>query len=111
MGSAKLKNGMMPEADLLAYVIDVADAGKWYCYHTYDSRRSQPGFPDLVLTRDGRTIFIELKSQKGRTYPAQEEWLAELRKTDGIEIYLWRPVHIDDGTITETLLGHQIAAQ
>lgn len=47
------------------------------------------GFPDLVLVRD-RVIFAELKSEKGRTSAAQDEWMSSLLKA-GAEAYLWRP--------------------
>lgn len=49
-------------------------------YHTYDSRRSKQGFPDLVMVhpRRGQIIFAELKI-KGN-YPSTEQrlWLAAL---------------------------------
>jgi hypothetical protein len=33
-----------------------------------------PGFADLVVLCDGRVLFLELKSLKGRLSPAQEEF-------------------------------------
>lgn len=49
------------------------------------------GFPDLVLVRDQRLIFAELKSQRGKK-PDQEQraWLDALKATSG-EVYVWRP--------------------
>ena len=32
----------------------------------------QPGFADLIILCDGRALFLELKSLKGRLSPAQE---------------------------------------
>ena len=53
--------------------------------------QGDPGFPDLVMTRKGRLIFAELKSDKGKPAPpAQEEWLAALRET-AAGFYEWRP--------------------
>jgi hypothetical protein len=63
----------------------------WRYFHAYDSRRSPPGFPDLVLARD-RVLFAELKTLKGRVRPEQLEWLERLRAA-GAECYLWRPAH------------------
>lgn len=77
-------------------VTDIAEPAGWRRYHTYDSRRSDSGFPDLVLVRDGRLIFVELKSQKGRSTPAQREWLRELGACLGVEVFLWRPSDVTE---------------
>ncbi len=74
-----------------ADVIKFARKNGWKHYHTYDSRRSAKGFPDLVLVRGGRLIFAELKSATGRMMPDQEEWIAALSRVGPIEVYLWRP--------------------
>jgi hypothetical protein len=72
-------------------ILTLAAAKGWAAYFTYDSRRSPPGFPDLVLARD-RVIFAELKTLRGRVRPEQLEWLERLRGA-GAETYLWRPAH------------------
>lgn len=59
-------------------------------YHTFDSRRSAIGFPDLVLCRPPRLIFAELKSEAGRITVAQAEWLEALADSSA-ESYIWRP--------------------
>ena len=59
-------------------------------YHTHDSRRSDAGFPDLVMIRRGRLIVAELKREKGKTTPDQEAWIEAFRET-GAETYVWRP--------------------
>ena len=41
----------MNEAELQRNVLSLAAMTGWLAYHTYDSRRSQAGFPDLVLVR------------------------------------------------------------
>lgn len=53
------------------------------------------GFPDLVLVRDDRLVFAELKSATGRTSVEQEAWLAALRLTTA-EVYLWKPSDWDE---------------
>lgn len=75
-------------------VVSLARSLGWLVYHSYDSRRSQPGFPDLVLVRADRLIFAELKQCKGQLTQAQEEWLLALAVTRA-EIHLWRPRHWD----------------
>jgi hypothetical protein len=92
----------LTERELQNAVIELAGYLGWRTYHTHDSRRSNPGFPDLVLVRD-RLIFAELKSAKGRLSPAQQFWLADLEHDAGQEVYVWRPSDWLDGTIEQIL--------
>lgn len=97
-------------------VVELASLRGWLCYHTHDSRRSQAGFPDLTMVRGPRLVFAELKSEKGRTSPAQRLWLDQLaavaeegrslasewngehegtsyytERRSPVEVYEWRP--------------------
>ena len=74
-----------------AHVERVARLFGWRQYHTHDSRRSSPGFPDLVLVRNGELCFLELKTETGRVRPEQREWLEELEKVPGIVARIIRP--------------------
>lgn len=83
------------EKDLQRTVIELAQVCGWQrIYHTHDSRRSQHGFPDLVLVRE-RIVFLELKRDKGKLAPAQKLWLRALRDAGG-EVYLIRPRDVDN---------------
>ena len=64
----------------------------WRTYHTYDGRRSDAGFPDLVLVRRPRVVWAELKAERGKTTDDQRAWLDELRAC-GQEVHIWRPSH------------------
>ncbi len=77
------------EKQFMAQVIDLAQLLGWLVYHTYDSRRSAAGYPDLTLVRE-RTIFAELKTARGILHPEQEIWREALEHA-GAEYYLWRP--------------------
>jgi len=59
------------------------------CYHTHDSRRSVPGFPDLVIVVGGRILYREVKLGAGRLTAEQEEWLAALTAA-GADAAVWR---------------------
>jgi hypothetical protein len=72
-------------------VLEIAQLFGWRCYHTFDSRRSHPGFPDLVLARPPVVIAAELKTDKGRLSLAQRDWLAVLEACDRVQTRLWRP--------------------
>lgn len=86
------------EAAFQRQVIQLARMLGWRTYHTLDSRGSSAGFPDLVLSRGGRLIFAELKSDVGRVRKEQSEWLAGLRavESEAVGVYLWRPADLDE---------------
>ena len=69
----------MPEEALLRHVRALARRCGYLCYHTHDSRKSEEGFPDVVLTNGKDVIFAELKSRTGKLTEAQSLWLELLR--------------------------------
>ena len=83
------------EKQLDAAVRELATLFGWLRYHTFDSRRSPRGFPDLVLVRPPRLIAAELKAENGRLTAKQAEWLDALGRCPGIETYVWRPQDLD----------------
>ncbi len=87
---------MVPEATFLGQVRAFAVLHGWRVYHTHDSRRSEPGFPDLVMVRKGRLVFAELKAEGGRFRPGQKDWLADLGDVGApVAAYLWKPSNWD----------------
>jgi len=72
----------------------LASAG-YLAYHTHNSKRSAPGFPDwAVIHPDGGPLFLwELKSQSqsAQPSPAQRRWLEALSKATTVETGLYRP--------------------
>lgn len=100
-------------------VIQLAETLGWRVAHFSDSRRSigqgrmvgdkqAAGFPDLVCTRAGRLLFLELKSEKGKLRPAQVEWLADLQEVEGdaggrVVVRVLRPSDWDSGEIARVL--------
>ena len=56
----------LTEAQLQASVIAAARELGFLAYATYRSTHSEPGFPDAVLIRPPRVLFIEFKTEKGR---------------------------------------------
>lgn len=79
------------EHDFMQQVLDLARLTGWRAYHTHDSRRSEPGFPDLVLLRGDCLIFAELKTSSGRLTAAQLEWLGALDGVERVASVCWRP--------------------
>ena len=81
------------ESELQAAIIKQAKLWGWkQVYHTYDSRRSEEGFPDLVMVRRDRIIFAELKKNRQlKPSRAQQLWLRALQFTGKVEVYVWSP--------------------
>ena len=88
----------LSEKQFQSLVLELAATFGFRWYHTYRSRKSPTGFPDLVLVRD-RVIFAELKSDTGKPTKDQQAWLDALTLA-GAEAYLWRPDDLQ--TIAET---------
>ena len=82
---------MIFEKDFLQSVRELARNCGWATYHTHRSDRSEPGFPDLVLCRPPRVVFAELKNETGRVSDYQQYWLDNLRRCEGVDVFLWRP--------------------
>lgn len=80
------------EADFQRLLVELARLRGWKVQHTRPAQNSRgrwstpiqgdPGFPDLVLARDGVVILLELKSEKGRLSAVQREWLEALGWSD-----------------------------
>jgi hypothetical protein len=79
------------EKRLMAELVDVLDRFGWLTYHTFDSRRSAPGFPDLIAVRDGRMLALECKSATGKLTTDQRAWLSALAGVPGVACYVVRP--------------------
>jgi len=80
----------------MGQVREIAKVLGWLVYHTYSSKRSPHGFPDVVLVRPPRVIFAELKRESGKLTIEQETWAEELSQCPGVEYYLWRPSQLQD---------------
>ena len=83
------------ERELTVWVTGLAKACGWLVHHNPDSRRVQPGIPDLVLLNPPQLLFIELK-KLGRGSKLREEqkvWIDGLQRC-GQEALVWTPAEI-----------------
>jgi hypothetical protein len=96
-----------PEATLQAHIVDAAGRLGYLSYHTYNSRRSTKGFPDLALLhrRTGALLLAELKRTTEKPTPEQALWLETLL-LGGHAAFVWRPADWLDGIVTATLVEH-----
>lgn len=93
----QLQTSVMQLAQFLGYELR---------YHNPDSRRSQAGFPDLVLgsLSRRRVLFRELKTSTGRVRPAQILCM-KILKLAGLDVDVWRPEDLQSGRIMRELRG------
>lgn len=96
----------MSERQLQELIIALAKRMGWISFHDYDSRRSTPGFLDLVLVhpRQRRVMWRELKSEKGVTSAEQKVWISALSLV-GEDVDVWRPRDWVSGRIEKELRG------
>lgn len=94
------------EKQLQEEVIALAGRLGWHHYHTYSSKKSVAGFPDLVLVnpRRGLLLFRELKRTGQKPDREQAEWLESLRCV-GSDADVWRPEDWLSGRIERELMG------
>lgn len=93
----------MTEQQLQAAVSDMCKIYGIACYHTYYSRRSAPGWPDLALCGAHGFITRELKTERGDTTADQDRWGWMLRQA-GVSWDIWRPADLHSGRIQRELL-------
>ena len=103
LSNSPLALSMLEVKDLQPAVRKLAKLFGWEYYHTHDSRKSEAGFPDLVLVRDGRLIFAELKREKKQPTDDQMKWLNKLSQCENAEVYVWKPSHYLSGEIQNIL--------
>lgn len=85
----------MTEKELERIVKDAANLFGWARYHTHRSDFSPAGWPDEALCRPPRLVLAELKGEKGKPSPAQQDWLDRLGQVETVETYLWYPADVD----------------
>ena len=70
-------------------------------YHTFDSRRSTKGWPDLALC-GSKFMLRELKTDNGALTERQVSWGKRLRDA-GQDWDVWRPADLQSGRIEREL--------
>mgnify|MGYP001597650036 FL=1 len=101
---------LLTEKVFQGMVQEMAGRFGWtFQYHTFNSQRSEEGFPDLVLVnqRQARILYAECKAlKKNRTpkkaSPEQQDWLDALEYC-GAEVRVW--TELDWPEIEATLKG------
>jgi len=101
------------EKEFTRTLIEYAEWRGWLVYHVFEqkhyAKRSSRGFPDLVMVKNGKLIFAELKSETGKLTEHQEKWRQELKEVcyqswhdDAmrpkfpVEFFVWKPSDWDE---------------
>ncbi len=95
-----LQNAIVDAAHLYGYDVFHARPALskkgWRTPVAYDGK----GYPDLTMVGNGRVIFAELKSARGKLEREQEHWLEGLEKvaqvTDHVRVCVWTPADWPD---------------
>lgn len=80
----------MSEEQFQQRILDYCQLRGLLVFHDHDSRRNNPGFPDLVIVGQHGVVFAELKTDTGKLRPDQETWLTALHHAGAIAV-IWRP--------------------
>jgi hypothetical protein len=72
----------------------LAQSQGYYFYHTYSSKRSEPGWPDVALvhpTGDTTLYLLECKREGEQPTLAQQRWLDALGRVTRVHAQVVRP--------------------
>ena len=71
------------ETDIRRQVRDYLQLRQYFCFYVLQGLGAYKGIPDLIAVRDGRVIFIELKTARGRQSDYQKKFQADLEAAGG----------------------------
>lgn len=86
MSRPKAKLPPPTEGEVRKLITDYLRWNGWFVYYNLAGLGGYPGLPDLVATKDGKTIHIELKRPGGKQRPAQVEFQRDLEAAGGTYI-------------------------
>jgi hypothetical protein len=92
----------LTEDEFFEQVRDLLNRLPLLWYHTFDSRKSNKGFPDLVVCGIGGVLYRELKTADGSVSPAQKKWLQALADA-GQDAGIWRPDDVESQRVWKEL--------
>ncbi len=78
------------EVPFMEQVIEFLRICGWLVYHTKDSRKSAPGFPDIIALKGKRQLVVETKRAGEQPTEEQERWLEAFRQA-GAEVHVFTP--------------------
>ena len=73
----------LTETDIRRQVRDYLRIKGWFVFHVLQGLGCYLGVTDLIAVKDGRVLFIELKTARGRQSQHQKKFQADLEAAGG----------------------------
>ena len=71
------------ETQIRGQVRDYLRSKGWFCFHVLQGLGAYRGISDLIAVKDGRVLFVELKTARGRQSEHQKEFQTDLEAAGG----------------------------
>ena len=75
--------GNVTETEIRKQVRDYLRIHKWFCFHVLQGLGAYKGISDLIAVKNGRVLFIELKTPRGQQSKYQRKFQADLEAAGG----------------------------
>jgi Holliday junction resolvase len=73
----------IPESQIQKEIKEYLQWKGWYVYKNHQSLGSHRGLFDLTAIKNGRVVWIEVKTPRGKVSPFQEQFMKEIREHGG----------------------------
>jgi Holliday junction resolvase len=73
----------LTETDIRRQVTDYLQLRQYFCFYVLQGLGAYKGIPDLIAVKNGRVLFIELKTPRGRQSDYQRKFQADLEAAGG----------------------------
>lgn len=78
----------MAERDIVAAIVRSAKRQGWWTMKVHGGPYQPAGIPDLMLVKDGRVIWFEVKQPGKKPTPIQVRRMAEIEEQSGARCYV-----------------------
>lgn len=78
----------MAERDIVAAIVRSAKRQGWWTMKVHGGPYQPAGIPDLMLVKDGRVIWMEVKQPGKKPTPIQVRRMAEIEEQSGARCYV-----------------------
>jgi len=75
-----------PETAVKKQIKDYLNVYGWYCFPIFQGLGAHKGISDLIACKGGITLFIEVKTNKGKQSPHQKHFQDCIEQAGGIYI-------------------------